>query len=71
MQTHSLGLRLTTVKGKELYHAARNNKSQFLSFGLPTFWPSDPMKVPDLIDFFVIKGIEDQNLQVEGSSNLS
>ena len=29
----------------------------FLSTGQPTYWPSDSIKIPDLIDFFRIRGL--------------
>jgi hypothetical protein len=51
------GSRLTTTKGKELPNLTQDNNYSYLSSGTPTYWPTDPAKIPDLLDFFVIKGI--------------
>ena len=34
-----------------------SNKLNYLSSNEPTYWPTDPNKLPDLLDFFVIKNI--------------
>jgi len=51
------GSRLVTPKGRQLYNAIikPNNKLDYISPGSPTYWPTDPRKVPDLIDFAVTK----------------
>jgi hypothetical protein len=49
------GSRLITPKGRELYKAAVARGCEFVSTGKPTYWPTDHNKIPDLIDFFVIK----------------
>jgi len=53
------GSRLVTAKGRQLYNAIikPNNILDYVSPGSPTFWPTDPRKVPDLIDFVVTKNI--------------
>jgi hypothetical protein len=43
-----------------------NNNLKPLSSGEPTYWPTDREKVPDLIDYFVTKGIP-SNLAVAKS----
>ena len=43
----------------------------FLSTGRPTYWPSDPAKRPDLLDFFVTYGISSTYLDIEPSYDLS
>lgn len=65
------GSRLITTKGKELYHAGLEYKCTFLSSGSPTYWPTDPQKLPDLIDFFVAKGINCNYISVESNHDLS
>jgi hypothetical protein len=45
--------RLITPKGRELYKAAADYGCEFASTGKPTYWPADPNKAPDLIDFFL------------------
>jgi hypothetical protein len=41
------------------------------STGEPTYWPSDRRKVPDLIDFGVVKRIPTNSPYVESSFDLS
>lgn len=65
------GSRLTNTKGKLLYKAASTHNCNFYSSGSPTYWPTDPQKTPDLIDFFVVKGLSNNHLYVKGSDELS
>jgi hypothetical protein len=51
------GSRLTTTKDKELANLMQDNNYSYLSSGTPTYWPTDPAKIPHLLDFFLIKGI--------------
>ena len=46
------GSRLTLPRGRRLYDAMEECKLDSLSTGKPTYWPTDPMKIPDLLDFF-------------------
>jgi hypothetical protein len=57
--------RLTTTRGRELKKALDINKLKVLSTGEPTFWPTDPNKTTDLIDFFITKGISEFYTNVE------
>jgi hypothetical protein len=50
-----MGSRLTTTKGKELAKLVQNNNYSYISSGTTTYWPTDPAKIPDLLDFFVTK----------------
>jgi hypothetical protein len=65
------GSRLTTTKGRELHTAMRNNNLQHLSTGQPTYWPSDTNKMPDLLDFCIVKGIPTQKFTVESCLDLT
>lgn len=65
------GSRLSNPKGKELYKCITKNYYSTLSTGSPTYWPSDPMKIPDLLDFFVYKGIPRSFLDIIDSADLS
>lgn len=65
------GSRLTTTKGRELYNLLQESNYQYLSTGEPTYWPSDPNKVPDLLDFYITKGISTNFMDVESSVELS
>jgi len=61
------GSRLTTAKGREVLRAIQETGCEAMSTGKPTYWLTDPGKIPDLIDFFIIKNIPAQYLQIEES----
>jgi hypothetical protein len=64
------GSRLTTTKGRELLRAMQEARCEALSTGKPTYWPTDPGKIPDLIHFFIINNIPANHLQIEESHDL-
>ena len=39
--------------------------------GQPTYWPADQQKIPDVIDFGVVKNIPIETIHVEASLELS
>ncbi|PNF14490.1 hypothetical protein B7P43_G16423 [Cryptotermes secundus] len=43
----------------------------YMSTGTPTYWPTDPQKTPDLLDFFVTKGLSSTYADVTPSFELS
>ena len=65
------GSRLTNTKGRELLEAGLSSNCVFLSGRSPTYWPADPNKTPDLIDFFISKGIAENYTMVENKECLS
>ena len=65
------GARLTTPKGRNLLQAIHANNCKHISTREPTYWPSDPNKKPDLLDFFVLRGITASYIQVESNFELS
>ena len=65
------GSRITTPKGRNLYLSAMNCNCTYLTTGTPTYWPSDPNRLPDLLDFFVLKGIATTHIQIESNGDLS
>lgn len=65
------GSRLTNPKGRQLLKSVQKNRINVLSGASPTYWPSDPAKVPDLLDFFVHKGLPTQSFSIENSYDLS
>lgn len=65
------GSRIHNPKGKELYKCVLKNHYNVLSTGTPSYWPSDPYKQPDLLDFFIYKGISPLLLDVVHSDDLS
>ena len=65
------GSKLITPKERELYKAAQNYDSEFISTGKPTYWPTDAGKTPDLIDFFITTKVSAQYLKVEDGFELN
>ncbi len=65
------GSRLTNSKGRALFSAIEEKKLSYLSTGEPTYWPTDPNKIPNLINFFITKGIDNKRCKVESSYDLS
>lgn len=64
------GSRLITPKGRQLF-AALGRDLDVVSTGHPTYWPTDIRKVPDLIDFGIIKGLTRANIIATPSYDLS
>lgn len=65
------GSRIITAKGRELNKTVQELKLKVASTGEPTYWPSDIKKKPDLVDFFVTKGLSTMSLDCKSSFELS
>ena len=65
------GSRLITPKGRELLKALNEAACDFHSSRKPTHWPTNPAHIPDLLDFFITKGITLTYLEVESIADLS
>lgn len=65
------GSRLISPKGRELLKCIQTNGMDVVSTGQPTYWPTDRSKIPDLIDFSVIKGIRKEYISCESNWDLS
>ncbi|GBP54816.1 RNA-directed DNA polymerase from mobile element jockey [Eumeta japonica] len=65
------GSRLITTRGRQLYQAVKELNLECLSTGEPTYWPTDPRKTPDLLDFFITKNIIINNTSVESDLDLT
>lgn len=65
------GSRLTSPKGSELYNACCKFKCEIFSGNEPTYWPSNPNSIPDLIDFYIAKGISKNYVCVQNYCGLS
>lgn len=65
------GSRLANPRGRQLLHSLHEGNLDYLSTGEPTYWPSDRQKIPDLLDFFVTKGLPRNNFHIEQSLDLS
>ncbi|KAH8299263.1 hypothetical protein KR059_004841, partial [Drosophila kikkawai] len=61
------------AKGRQLYNALINvrNKLDYVSPGSPRYWPADPRKIPDLIDFAVTKNIPRNLINAKALPDLS
>jgi hypothetical protein len=65
------GSRLTTPRGRQLMATIDAHQLDHLSTGEPTYWPTDRSKIPDVLDFFVTKGISHNYLTVTSCLDLS
>lgn len=65
------GSRLISPKGRRLWSAITQANLDVISTGQPTYWPTDPRKIPDLIDFGITKNIRRHQISVESSFDLS
>lgn len=61
------GSRLSVTRGRQLKICIDRHRYRPLSTGEPTYWPTDPKKKPDLLDFFVTKGLSPFFTKVESS----
>lgn len=66
-----MGLQADNYKSRNLLRALTDNHYDHLSTGQPTYWPTDPRKLPDLLDFFVVNGIPTQNCLLESHYDLT
>lgn len=64
------GSRLSTPKGKELQHVVTGHNCRWHSTGKPTYWPSDANRIPDLLDFFISRGVATNFIKVEDVEEL-
>ena len=65
------GSRLISPRGNQLYNTITANNFDVVSSGEPTYWPTDFNKLPDLIDFSVIKNIKRDQVLVSSSYDLT
>lgn len=65
------GARLTNVKGRALLKAMNETGCDYTSTSKPTYWPTDILKTPDLLDFFVIQKISKDTLTIEEGFDLN
>lgn len=65
------GSRLASPRGRELYKMIKECNMNHLTTGQPTYWPSDRRKIPDVLDFFITKGINKSYADIESSLDLS
>lgn len=67
------GSRLNTTRGRELKKCLDKNNLTSISTSEPTHWPTDPNRLPDVIDFFIMSGLSRLFYKIEscldGSTN--
>lgn len=62
---------ITPGKGKELLSAINISKCEHHSAREPTYWPTDKNRMPDLLDFFISKGISSTYMKIENLCDLT
>ena len=62
---------VTTTKGKELLKAANELKCDFLFTRKPTYYPAEHGKLPNSIDFFIIRKLSLDLLSIKDGYDLS
>lgn len=65
------GSRILNPKGRVLLKTIQSSNLKYLSTGEPTYWPADPKKKPDVIDFCVLKGIPSNFINAVSCIDLS
>lgn len=65
------GSRLNTTRGRELQKSMQINNYGQITTGEATYWPTDILKTPDLLDFCVTKNIPSQNTSAKSCLDLS
>jgi len=58
------GSRLANPKDRA-FHKTINKQRNIISQSMPTYWPTDQKKVPDIIEFGVIKDIAEHTFQLK------
>ena len=57
--------------GNELLGAITESRCEFHSSCSATYWPTDSNKIPDLLDFFISRGIATNFMEVNGIGDLT
>ncbi len=67
----SWGSHITSPRGRVIHTSTLQVNCHAVSSTSPTYWPSDPNKLPDIIDFFLVKGLPLTHLRAVGIPDLS
>lgn len=65
------GSRLTTPRGRVLYKVISELNLTALSSNEPTYWPTHNNRIPDVLDFYIAKGMPHANTMIEPCFDLS
>ena len=68
---HAWGSRTYSPRGRVLHDITTRHNCIPVSSGDPTYWPKDPNKRPDVLDFYITKGIPTSHLYVQCINDLS
>lgn len=66
----SWGSRLSTPRGRNLRYVLHELSLDTISPDSPTYWPTSRRKTPDLLDFFITKGLRTTHHAISTSSDL-
>jgi hypothetical protein len=62
---------LISPKGRELYQTLKEKRLKILSTGEPTYWPKDINKTPVLLDFFILKWLSHNSVDIRPNLQLA
>lgn len=62
---------LLTLRSHILHQAAFHSNCNFIPPGGLTYWPAEPSKLPDVIDFLLVEGLPSSHFQAECNPDLS
>lgn len=65
------GSRLTNSRGRALHNSMLSNRCSHISPPSPTYWPSDLNRIPDTLDFFICKGLNQLQFDLVSLHDLS
>lgn len=60
----NFGCRVNNPRGRHLLPVLQEINGAPITDGFPTYYPSDPDKIPDILDFFIIKNVSRNYLAV-------
>lgn len=65
------GSRTTSSRGRIISDIIQSQNFSYLSPNNPTYWPSDPNRTPDVLDFFIASGLGGLHSSVRTLNDLS
>lgn len=64
------GCRVNNPKGNALFRSIQRRGIDCHSSGEPTYWPTDPLKFPDILDIALSKGIDRSKIACSSNADL-
>jgi hypothetical protein len=65
------GSQLTTTKGRELAKVIQAQNYSYITIVSPTYWPTNTNKLPNILDFFILRGISTAYANIQASYDLT